>query len=113
MQKYELTLTGISDDYQASDLADYRDENTFLRVSLSGMHPDDSFHIEVPAEFAGGSIHELFEYVFPSKHDQQKERIRTLDVVEYPNLPNIYMYLVELLARFMWILQPWFRNIVL
>ena len=97
MQKYELTLTGITDDYQASDLADYRDENTFLRVTLSGMHPDDSFYIEVPAEFASGSINELFEYVFPSKHDQQKERIRTLDVVEYPNLPNIYMYLVELL----------------
>ena len=97
MQKYELTLTGITDDYQASDLADYRDENTFLRVTLSGMHPDDSFYIEVPAEFANGSINELFEYVFPSKHDQQKERIRTLDVVEYPDLPNIYMYLAELL----------------
>ncbi len=97
MQRYELTLTGITDDYQASDLADYRDGNTFLRVTLSGMHPDDSFYIEVPAEFANGSINELFEYVFPSKHDQQKERIRTLDVVEYPDLPNIYMYLAELL----------------
>ncbi len=95
MQKYELTLTGISDDYQASDLVDYRDENTFLRVTLSGMHPDDSFYIEVPAEFASGSVDALFEYVFPRSQDQQKERIRTLDVVEYPNLPNIYLYLLE------------------
>ena len=98
MQQYELTLTGITDDYQASGLADYSDENTFLRVTLSGMHPDDSFYIEVPSEFASGSIDELFEYVFPSKHDQQKERIRTLDVDEYPDLPNIYRYLVELLG---------------
>ena len=97
MKKYELTLTGIIDDYQASDLAEYRDENTFLRVTLLGMHPDDSFYIEVPAEFASGSVNELFEYVFPRKHDQQKERIRTLDVVEYPNLPNIYMHIVDLL----------------
>ena len=92
---YELTLTGIIDDYQASDLADYHDENTFLRVTLTDMHPDDSFYIEVPADFASGSIGELFEYAFPRKHDQQKERIRTLDVIEYPNLPNIYRYLVE------------------
>ncbi len=97
MQKYELSLTGITDVYQASDLADYTDENTFLRVTLSGMHPDDSFFIEVPTEFANGSINELLEYVFPSKHDQQNERIRTLKVFEYPDLPNIYMYLAELL----------------
>ncbi len=94
---YELTLTGITDDYQASGLAAYRDENTFLRVTLPGMHPDDSFYIEAPAEFANGSIKKLLEYVFPSKHDQQKERIRTLDVGEYPNLPNLYRYLLELL----------------
>ncbi len=97
MHRYELTLTGIIDDYQASELVDYSDENTFLRVTLLDMHPDDSFYIEVPAEFARGSVKELLEYVFPSKPDQQKERIRTLDVVEYPNLPDIYMYLLELL----------------
>ncbi len=97
MPKYALKLTGVADDYQASDLADYKDENTFLRVTLSGMHPDDSFYIEVPAEFASGSIAELLAYVFPRKNDQQKERIETLDVVEYPNLPDIFRYLVELL----------------
>jgi len=97
MPKYELNLSGIIDNYMAADLADYRDENIFLRITLSGMHPDDSFYIEVPATFAIGTINELFEYVFPSKHDQQKERIRTLDVVEYPDLPNIYLYLAELL----------------
>ena len=97
MQKYELTLTGITDDYQASDLAGYSGENTCVRITLSEMHPDDSFYIDVPAEFASGSMDELFEYVFPRNHDQQNKRIRTLDVVEYPNLPNIYMYLVELL----------------
>ena len=97
MPKYQLTLTGISDDYRASDLEDYRDENTLIRVTLSGMHPDDSFYIEVPAEFASGSINELLEYVFPRKHDQQKERLRTLDVVQYPDLPNIYTYIVDLL----------------
>ena len=97
MQMYAMTLTGIADDYHASDLVDHRDENTFLRLTLSGMHADDSFYIEVPAEFARGSIKELIEYVFPSKPDQQKDRIKTLDVVEYPNLPNVYRYIVELL----------------
>ena len=92
-----MTLTGIIDDYQASDLEDYGDENTFLRVTLSGMHPDDSFYIEVPAEFARGSIKDLIEYIFPRLPNQQKNRIKTLDIVEYPNLPNIYMYIVELL----------------
>ena len=97
MQKYEHTLTGITDNYQSSDLAGYRNESTILRITLSGMHPDDSFYIEVPAEFARGSINDLIEYVFPLKHDLQKARLRTLDVVAYPNLPDIYMHLVELL----------------
>ncbi len=97
MQQYELTLTGITDDYQATDLAGYSGENTCVRITLSEMHPDDSFYIDVPAEFASGSMDELFEYVFPRKYDQQKERIRTLDVDEYPDLPNIYRHLVELL----------------
>ena len=97
MQTYKYTLAGIIDDYQASDLVDYCDANTVLRVTLSDMHPDDSFYIEVPAEFADRSLNELFEYVFPSKQDQQKARLRTLDVVENPNLPAMYMHLVELL----------------
>ena len=97
MRKYELTLTGITDTYRAAGLADYRDENTFLRVTLSGMHPDDSLYVEVPAQFASGSINEMVEYVFPSNHDQQKERIRTLGVGEFPDRLNKYVYFTKLL----------------
>ena len=95
MPKYEMKLSGTRDDYQASGLAGYTNENTFLRVTLPAMHPDDSFYMEVPAEFASRSINELFAYAFPDEHDQQKERLKTLDIVEYPNLPNIYMHILE------------------
>ncbi len=97
MPGYELALSGITEHYRAADLADYRDQNTVFRVTLSGMHPDDSFYIEVPAKFASGSIIDLLEYVFPSEPDKQKDRMSALDVVEHPDLPNIYMYLAELI----------------
>ncbi len=97
MTRYELTLSGIIDHYRAADLVNYRDQNTVFRVTLSGMHPDDSFYIEVPAKFASGTINDLLAYVFPSKPDKQKDRMSALDVVEHPDLPVIHRYLAELL----------------
>ena len=61
-----------------------------LWMSLSGMPPDASLEIALPGDYARLSLGQLLDSVFPEDEDGRLAVEEMLDVVENPDLPDIY-----------------------
>lgn len=61
-----------------------------LIVSLSGMPPDASLEITLPGDYARLSIGQLLDSVFPEDEVGRVAVEEMLDLVENPDLPDIY-----------------------
>ena len=61
-----------------------------LWMSLSGMPPDASLEIALPGDYARLSLGQLLDSVFPEDEDGRLAMEEMLDVVENPDLPDIY-----------------------
>ena len=61
-----------------------------VRVSLTGMGPDDSLSIVLPPEFAGGTLFQLLAYTFPPGEEERRAVALMFDLRANPDLPEIY-----------------------
>lgn len=99
MDNYQFVVTGCNDEYQSATLGTFKNENFNLRITHTDMHPDDSFYIEAPFELSRKTIRELLDFVFPESKNEQRERKQSLDVEDYPELPDLYGYFMELIKE--------------
>ena len=76
------------------------DDTAFvLRITLGDMPIEDGFWIALPDEISSLSLRELFKRVFPSNPSLQQPFVERLDVSGNPDLPDMYVALVEIFAR--------------
>lgn len=99
MDKYDLSLNGITDEFQADTLKNFSGSDFYLRLTHFDMHPDDSFYIEIPSDYADKTVEDVLKFVFPEEKEEQSARIKDLDVEEYGELPGLYDFFLELIKE--------------
>ena len=99
MESYQLELTGFQDEYQSPHLIEFKEDPFYLRITCPDSHADDSFFMEVPAEFSQKTIQEALDYTFPNNPAERAERRENLEVDMLPDLPSVYDYLANLLEE--------------
>ena len=66
-----------------------------IRVSLSGMDPDDGLNVVLPAKFAEATLSELLAHTFPAGEQEQREVAAMFDLRTNPDLPEIYAVFLD------------------
>ena len=61
-----------------------------LRVSLSGLAPEDSLRAVLPSDYAGIPISQLLDRLFPEAEEQRRKFASMFDLRVNPDLPEIY-----------------------
>ena len=66
-----------------------------IRVSLTGMDPDDVLSIVLPGEFSGVSLAPLLDHIFPPGEEEQRAIASMFDLRANPDLPEIYAVFLD------------------
>jgi len=66
-----------------------------IRVSLTGMSPDDVLSIVLPGEFSGVSLAPLLDHIFPPGEEEQRAMASMFDLRANPDLPEIYAVFLD------------------
>ena len=70
-----------------------------LRVSLVGMRPEDCLQVLLPPEYAALRVDELVEAMFPDDEQGRSLAEARLDLMENPDLPEIYSVLLDAFSQ--------------
>ena len=66
-----------------------------LQASLAGMRPEDALRVLLPPEYAALLVRELVEAIFPDDEPGRSQVEARFDLVENPDLPEIYSVLLD------------------
>ena len=66
-----------------------------LRVSLSGLAPEDSLRAVLPSDYARIPISQLLDRIFPEAKEQRREVASMFDLRANPDLPDIYAVFLD------------------
>ena len=66
-----------------------------VRISLTGMKPDDALNVALPPGFAGSTVSQLLGDTFPSGEEEQSAVASLFDLRANPDLPEIYGVFLE------------------
>ena len=70
-----------------------------LQVSLAGMRPDDIWRVLLPPEYAALRVSELVDAMFPDDEQGRALVEARFDLIENPDLPEIYGVLLDALHQ--------------
>jgi hypothetical protein len=66
-----------------------------VRVSLTGMKPDDALCVALPPGLAGSTVSQLLAYTFPPEEEERHAVESLFDLRANPDLPEIYGVFLE------------------
>jgi len=96
--KYWKELADFSIEYNPSKAYYVKHRPFTLQVSLGEMDLEDAFWVELGPEYVDSRLGDFLDNVF-SGHRKQQAKFRSLiDVKENPDLPDMYIALLEIFA---------------
>ena len=96
--KYWKELADFSIEYNPSKAYYVKHRPFTLQVSLGEMDLEDAFWVELGPEYVDSRLGDFLDTVF-SGHRKQQAKFRSLiDVKENPDLPDMYIALLEIFA---------------
>ncbi|MCI0787472.1 MAG: hypothetical protein J4O09_14285, partial [Chloroflexi bacterium] len=66
-----------------------------IRVSLTGMDPDDGLSVVLPAKLANTTVSQLLDYTFPPGEEDRRAVASMFDLRANPDLPEIYAVFLD------------------
>ncbi|MCH8282503.1 MAG: hypothetical protein IIC96_17720, partial [Chloroflexi bacterium] len=66
-----------------------------VRVSLTGMDPDDGLSVVLPAKLADTTVSQLLDYTFPPGEEDRRAVASMFDLRANPDLPEIYAVFLD------------------
>ena len=97
--KYQKALADFSIDYDPAKAFYVKHRPLILQVSLGEMNLEDAFWVELGPEYLNFRLGEFLDIVFPRNKRQQAKIRSMLDVKENPDLPDMYVALLEIFSE--------------
>ena len=97
--KYQKALAGFSIDYDPAKAFYVKHRPFIFQVSLGEMNLEDAFWVELGPEYVNFRLGDFLDIAFPRNKRQQSKIRSMLDVKENPDLPDMYVALLEIFAE--------------
>ena len=97
--KYQKALADFSIDYDPAKAFYVKQRPFILQVSLGDMKLEDAFWVELGPEYVNFRLSDFLDIAFPRNKRQQSKIRSMLDVKENPDLPDMYVALLEIFAE--------------
>ncbi|MQG13050.1 MAG: hypothetical protein FI715_01525, partial [SAR202 cluster bacterium] len=94
--KYQKALSGFSLDYDPAKAFHVKHRPFIFQVSLGEMNLEDAFWVELGPEYVNFRLGDFLDIAFPRNKRQQSKIRSILDVKENPDLPDMYVALLEI-----------------
>ena len=97
--KYQKALANFSIDYDPAKAFYVKHRPFIFQVSLGEMQLEDAFWVELGPEYVNFRLGDFLDIAFPRNKRQQSKISSMLDVKENPDLPDMFIALLEIFAE--------------
>ena len=97
--KYQKDLADFSIDYDPAKAYYVKHRPFIFQVSLGDLDLNDAFWVELGPEYVNFRLGEFLDIAFPRSKRQQTKISSLLDTKENPDLPDMYVALLEMVSE--------------
>ncbi len=96
MKSINKSISGWTDEYKSAGIMDLDGEDFYLRLVTVDMDPNDTFYMQIPADYETKSIARCISDFFLADKTGREKIKASLEVEDFPELPEIYDYFCDL-----------------
>ncbi|MBN1602144.1 MAG: hypothetical protein JW915_11075 [Chitinispirillaceae bacterium] len=96
MNSIDKSVPGWTDEYKSTRIMDFDGEGFYIRLVTIDMDPNDTFYMQIPAEYETRSVARCISDFFLLNESGREKIKATLEVEDFPELPEIYDYFCDL-----------------